>query len=113
MIRRPPRSTLFPYTTLFRSLRILIEKKLDLDLQRFGARALALVRADIERIASQTGKPTAVSSAERVAAEIYEYIMERLRAYYLEGAAGPAASGGTAVTTQRFHAGLAAQPPPP
>src|SRR2546421_9654226 len=70
MIRRPPRSTLFPYTTLFRSLRILIEKKLDLDLQRFGARALALVRADIERIASQTGKPTAVSSAERVAAEI-------------------------------------------
>src|SRR3712207_7601463 len=24
MIRRPPRSTLFPYTTLFRSLRVLI-----------------------------------------------------------------------------------------
>src|SRR5438128_7632738 len=25
MIRRPPRSTLFPYTTLFRSVRILIQ----------------------------------------------------------------------------------------
>src|SRR2546421_3994709 len=25
MIRRPPRSTLFPYTTLFRSLRVLLE----------------------------------------------------------------------------------------
>src|SRR5256885_6826907 len=25
MIRRPPRSTLFPYTTLFRSLEVLIE----------------------------------------------------------------------------------------
>src|SRR2546422_11689965 len=32
MIRRPPRSTLFPYTTLFRSLR-------DQDLVRPGARA--------------------------------------------------------------------------
>src|SRR5256885_12747251 len=25
MIRRPPRSTLFPYTTLFRSLRLVVE----------------------------------------------------------------------------------------
>src|SRR2546430_4048799 len=29
MIRRPPRSTLFPYTTLFRSLRDLGEKALE------------------------------------------------------------------------------------
>src|SRR3712207_8659360 len=28
MIRRPPRSTLFPYTTLFRSLKTLIEEVL-------------------------------------------------------------------------------------
>src|SRR3712207_6915216 len=27
MIRRPPRSTLFPYTTLFRSLRRLLERE--------------------------------------------------------------------------------------
>src|SRR5687768_17838787 len=26
MIRRPPRSTLFPYTTLFRSLNVLLER---------------------------------------------------------------------------------------
>src|SRR5260370_28823572 len=26
MIRRPPRSTLFPYTTLFRSTRVLLER---------------------------------------------------------------------------------------
>src|SRR3712207_9413344 len=32
MIRRPPRSTLFPYTTLFRSLEFLIDPKLPLDL---------------------------------------------------------------------------------
>src|SRR2546421_6423137 len=29
MIRRPPRSTLFPYTTLFRSLRVLAEESRD------------------------------------------------------------------------------------
>src|SRR3989442_3923944 len=28
MIRRPPRSTLFPYTTLFRSIRIILNKYL-------------------------------------------------------------------------------------
>src|SRR3712207_7142614 len=37
MIRRPPRSTLFPYTTLFRSLRVLDPEllRLEMDLQRF------------------------------------------------------------------------------
>src|SRR5437016_11179698 len=31
MIRRPPRSTLFPYTTLFRSLQRIISKTLERD----------------------------------------------------------------------------------
>src|SRR3712207_8432400 len=29
MIRRPPRSTLFPYTTLFRSARVVVHVRLD------------------------------------------------------------------------------------
>src|SRR4051812_49920409 len=29
MIRRPPRSTLFPYTTLFRSLRVGMQRRLE------------------------------------------------------------------------------------
>src|SRR5438105_10943453 len=29
MIRRPPRSTLFPYTTLFRSLELVMERRLE------------------------------------------------------------------------------------
>src|SRR3712207_7826223 len=33
MIRRPPRSTLFPYTTLFRSLRLSIPGVVDEDVQ--------------------------------------------------------------------------------
>src|SRR2546422_8257427 len=43
MIRRPPRSTLFPYTTLFRSLRMAVRRVHDDDVapgveQRPGAR---------------------------------------------------------------------------
>src|SRR5256886_16442793 len=34
MIRRPPRSTLFPYTTLFRSIKALIEAAFKKDLAR-------------------------------------------------------------------------------
>src|SRR5256885_13591676 len=40
MIRRPPRSTLFPYTTLFRSLRLLVE--LDSERRQLRARDLAV-----------------------------------------------------------------------
>src|SRR5260370_40351203 len=51
MIRRPPRSTLFPYTTLFRSDKELIQQELG----RFVERAVALQhdRREIEHIAAQ------------------------------------------------------------
>src|SRR3712207_7013884 len=39
MIRRPPRSTLFPYTTLFRSLVVLVDPGLLLGLTGLGALA--------------------------------------------------------------------------
>src|SRR2546426_4093136 len=49
MIRRPPRSTLFPYTTLFRSLRYKTDV-LDADcaarIAGYHATALALIAAD-------------------------------------------------------------------
>src|SRR2546422_4804421 len=41
MIRRPPRSTLFPYTTLFRSSAEVVrldERRLRVDLQQIGSR---------------------------------------------------------------------------
>src|SRR5437868_11353956 len=43
MIRRPPRSTLFPYTTLFRSLpQGSVERDLDVALERLRDRAVLL-----------------------------------------------------------------------
>src|SRR5258708_16907096 len=37
MIRRPPRSTLFPYTTLFRSIQVVLDRVLDgHDVERGG-----------------------------------------------------------------------------
>src|SRR5438270_8485561 len=53
MIRRPPRSTLFPYTTLFRSLR-----------QRGAGRAVAT-----ERGVDETGDPAPADRARASGAE--------------------------------------------
>jgi glycyl-tRNA synthetase beta chain len=109
--------------------RILIEKALELDLRAYLERAVAGVRADIERLRRESGAPaaapTAASAADAAAAaasatadatahEVYDFLMERLRAYYLEGGAGAAAGPGrAAVTTEMFDAVLAARPASP
>src|SRR5438874_7297699 len=48
MIRRPPRSTLFPYTTLFRSVALVILAVGVSALQRLLVRSVATVTADRE-----------------------------------------------------------------
>jgi glycyl-tRNA synthetase beta chain len=90
-------------------LRILIEMRLDLNLRHFIGRALELVRADIEKAAAAAGKPASTIVVERVATEVYEYIMERLRAYYLESSARDIL-GAAAMTTEMFDAVLASAP---
>jgi glycyl-tRNA synthetase beta chain len=75
-------------------LRTLIEKHLDVDLRGLIERAAAL-------------QPV---QGERVADEIYEYVMERLRAYYLDAAPAP---GCKPITTEMFDAVLATQPRSP
>jgi len=78
-------------------LRTLIEKELDLDLRAFIERAVAL--QPVQRAG--------------VADEIYEYVMERLRAYYLDRAASEAEPGKKLITTEMFDAVLATQPRSP
>ena len=91
-------------------LRILIETGLDLDLRRFVTRALELARADIERVAAAAGKPAPAIAVEQATADIYDYIMERLRAYYLEGGGTRSTIGAAAMTTEMFDAVLASSP---
>ena len=122
--------------------RILIEKALDLDLRRYIDQALSGVRADIERRratatpttaaaptpAASPASPAAPSAraapgqspaiaaagpADATADDIYDFLMERLRAYYLDNAGAPPLPGQAAVTTEMFDAVLAARPASP
>ena len=110
--------------------RILIEKGLDVDLRSYIGKALTAVRADVER--ARISASTATSSSvdgnteshkkqsprpelkpEAVAEEIYDFLMERLRAYYLERAGSAPTAGVAPVTTEMFDAVLAARPASP
>jgi glycyl-tRNA synthetase beta chain len=98
-------------------LRTVVEKRIDLDLRSLIDAALVAVRADMQSVAAErappkdsntvvaTGSFPALASPDPVAAEIYEYIMERLRAYYVEGDRG--------ITTEMFDAVLARRPASP
>ena len=95
--------------------RILIEKTLELDLRKYIDQALAAVRADIERVrapAATAAQPTP-AAPDSTASEIYDFLMERLRAYYLDSAGAPPMPGQAAVTTEMFDAVLAARPGSP
>src|SRR3712207_7709541 len=64
MIRRPPRSTLFPYTTLFRSILGFTWPNLDEDKIREHARAWKTFAADLEYVIADTDR-----AASKVAQE--------------------------------------------
>jgi glycyl-tRNA synthetase beta chain len=88
-------------------LRIVLEKRLEIDLVTLVDAALQLARADIAAVAAgrTDGKPAAAGPAAAVAGEVYDYVFERLRAYYLEGGGG--------ITTEMFDAVLDRRPPSP
>ena len=99
--------------------RILIEKGLDLDLRAAITRAVEGVRADIARLRSSApgappkaaAEPTATApTVDSLVNEIYDFLMERLRAYYLEGPGAAPVPGRAAVTTEMFDAVLATRP---
>src|SRR3712207_6989689 len=72
MIRRPPRSTLFPYTTLFRSSRVpwMISQK-----AKYALRALvALARAGSESLVTSD-----IAERERIPRKFLEQILLELK----------------------------------
>ena len=87
-------------------LRMIVEKRLPLDL-------VALIDASLHaHTLFERPAPAGKSwpARETVAREVYEYIMERLRASYLEPAEGSALSG---MSTEAFDAVLASEPRSP
>ena len=79
-------------------LRILIETGVALDLRELIRAALDSVAADIARLGGK-------APAEKLGEEIYDYMMERLRAWYLESGGG--------ISTEMFDAVLDTRPASP
>jgi glycyl-tRNA synthetase beta chain len=88
-------------------LRIAIERRLDLDFRSLIGHAVAWAGADIARVASERGLAAPVPDAAKLNDEVYDYIFDRLRAYYLEG------NPGFGVTAEMFDAVLATKPSSP
>jgi glycyl-tRNA synthetase beta chain len=95
--------------------RILIEKSLDLDLLECLGRAVAAVHADIARLRAGTSGAAArpLPPVAETVGEVYDFLMERLRAYYLERPASQAVAGMPVVTGEMFDAVLANRPASP
>src|SRR5260221_5242604 len=64
MIRRPPRSTLFPYTTLFRSIRDEFSRYL-LELRQVPNARSQTVQQSFEKLFERHGLPQAIRSDNR------------------------------------------------
>jgi glycyl-tRNA synthetase beta chain len=88
-------------------LRTTIERGLDLDLQRLIAQAVEAARTDMATVAAGQGKAVPPTDVEALRNEVYDYVIERLRAYYVEGGAG------IVVTAEMFDAVLATRPASP
>src|SRR5438094_6923995 len=64
MIRRPPRSTLFPYTTLFRSFDFLTSNKVWIATDRSRARrCVEAIQTLLDRKSGSAGMPRPISYA--------------------------------------------------
>src|SRR3712207_2427215 len=87
MIRRPPRSTLFPYTTLFRSVAIATAEAEGIDAEVIDLRSIVPVDIDtIEESVKKTGRCVVLHEATRTAgfgAELSALVQERCF-YHLE-----------------------------
>src|SRR3712207_8546849 len=80
MIRRPPRSTLFPYTTLFRSLLAAVRPEARRWSHARRRRLLRLVRLDGARAAAAGDGPLAPRRSEEHTSELQsrQYLVCRL-----------------------------------
>src|SRR3989475_11443120 len=104
MIRRPPRSTLFPYTTLFRSVlgsRLLLDDVLEQEVARVRVRALAVHGGapprELRHVLVVLCRPRAELGARQLA--LHPLLGERVQP------AGPGIDGGLELLTERARRG--------
>src|SRR3989454_7583741 len=76
MIRRPPRSTLFPYTTLFRSHRLLVEQALPIERELYVGLVLDRRRERIVVVAHPHGGMEIEEIAQREPEAILREVVE-------------------------------------
>jgi glycyl-tRNA synthetase beta chain len=88
-------------------LRIAIERRLDLDFRSLIAQAVESAATDIARVAVERSQPAPATDVTKLNDDVYEYVFDRLRAYYLEG------NPGFGVTPEMFDAVLATRPGSP
>src|SRR5256712_7182906 len=132
MIRRPPRSTLFPYTTLFRSGPALPDVLATRDQAAHELELLDTADLDLRAIAEQRSTAAAefaracaaLTARRKAGATRLEVAVNELLpalgmpggrfAVYLSPLPSPGAAGGEGGAFQvQLNAGLAARPPPP
>src|SRR2546422_10291895 len=112
MIRRPPRSTLFPYTTLFRSDLTARQQRLEVAADHFFQRHHALVLRQRDE-ARQRGRQLEVHEMSRTRRRVAQDEGERQAAVGDEREGGPRRAGQRFGGEEREHLGAepAAQKP--
>ena len=88
-------------------LRTAIEKGLDLDLAALLLQAVTAARADMDVVAASQNRSLPPTDLGALRDQVYDYVIERLRAWYVEGSAG------LEVTPEMFDAVLATRPASP
>src|SRR3712207_7989701 len=85
MIRRPPRSTLFPYTTLFRSLHVHVEVLPEVELGQYkgleaARRTRPVTEEEVERVIQDLREASAALRSEEHTSELQsrQYLVCRL-----------------------------------
>src|SRR3712207_8860434 len=72
MIRRPPRSTLFPYTTLFRSLRDPDRERLENAVQELAGVSAPSIDEQLTRVRLAFGMPVAKAESDKFDEQLAE-----------------------------------------
>src|ERR1035441_4396199 len=88
MIRRPPRSTLFPYTTLFRSVHCYLDENNEVRLEQIDSGEVIFTAPDQERattcirVVTADWLPQFVSEAAREVEQIRSELLPKERAIW-------------------------------